>query len=69
MTVTLVSRKSGETITEKGVIEFMHGSKWYWIEYENGDSKELSAIACDRSLTGRFQKVSAEEYMFVSVEA
>ena len=69
MTVTLVSMKNGKAITIKGVSELMHGSKWYWIECEKTDNKELSRIACDYSVTGRYGKVVTKDYQLVSVEA
>ena len=69
MTVTLVSLKSGESITIKGVNEFINGSKWYWIECEGIDNKELSEVACGYSPTERYGKVKTKDYQLLNIEA
>lgn len=53
MTMELICKDSGKLVVEKNVSEFLNGHKWYWIEYENGVGKKLSA----------------EEYQLLSVEA
>lgn len=69
MTVTLVSMKSGKSITIHDVGEFMNGSKWYWIEGKAPDNKELSEVACDYSVTGRYGKIATKDYQLLSIEA
>lgn len=69
MTVTLVSMKSGKSITIHDVGEFMNGSKWYWIECENTNNKELSEVACGYSPTERYGKIKTKDYQLMSIEA
>lgn len=69
MTVTLVSLKSGESITIKGVNELVNGSKWYWVECENANNKELSEVACGYSSTERYGKVKTKDYQLMNIEA
>lgn len=53
MKVELLIKKSGEYITMERVSEFMNGHKWYWLEYEDGES----------------QKFPTDKYQLLSVEA
>lgn len=71
MTVTLVNLKSGKSIVIHNVGEFMNGSKWYWIESKDkdADNKELSKVACDYSVTGRYGKIATKDYQLLSIEA
>lgn len=52
MKVELLIKKSGECITKEHVSEFLNGNKWYWLEYEDGET----------------QKFSTDKYKLLSVE-